>query len=125
MLGVGLSSTSGATVISLVESIRSNFAKKVVKNGGTVADNSCLLTHLDALTKRDPDVDILRAFEARVALDGGAFDCTSGALDGIEDLTTKFGTDRILVENFRQRVYTNGGTIENISLVLTELAELT
>ena len=86
--GLGLTSSSTATVISRFESLRSKFAVRVIHNGGTVESSACLATDLrDIDATYSSDQALLNAFASRVTLDGGSVREPQAAFDAIDDLT--------------------------------------
>lgn len=123
MLGLTVSST--ALVYSIMESLRSEFAKRVVTAGGTVEDSTCLLSHLDDITKPTPNADILRTFQKRVQLAGGYVESPSSVFDEIEDLRVARSFERSLINDVQARVTANGGHFENLKAAIDMVDSLT
>lgn len=125
MLGNGLSSSSGHLVVSIIESIRSEFGKRVLTAGGKIESNKCLMSHLDGITKVTPHADILRAFQKRVQLAGGYVENPSHAFDEIEDLSPVRSFERDAVNTFQHRVTADGGSFESLKGALDSIDALT
>ena len=125
MLGLGLSSSSGHLVVSIMESIRSEFGKRVLTADGTIGNNKCLMSHLDEITKVTPEADILRAFQKRVQLAGGYVESPSSAFDEIEDLREARSFERSLINDVQTRVTANGGHFENLKAAIDMVESLT
>tara|TARA_Y100000592_G_scaffold87941_1_gene143096 strand:- start:331 stop:708 length:378 start_codon:yes stop_codon:yes gene_type:complete len=125
MIGNGLSSSSGHLVVSIIESIRSEFGKKVLTSGGTVEENKHLMSRLDEITKVKPDADILRAFQKRVQLAGGSVESPSSAFDAIEDLTPSRSFELSVVTSLQERVSAEGGRFENLEAAFDAVNNLT
>ena len=125
MLGLGLSSSSGHLVVSIMESIRSEFGKRVLTADGKIESNKCLMSHLDEITKVTPEADILRTFQKRVQLAGGRVESPSSAFDEIEDLRAARSFERSLINDVQARVTANGGHFENLKAAIDMVESLT
>lgn len=125
MLGQGLSSSSGHLVVSIIESIRSEFGKRVLVAGGSVDGNKHLMSRLDEITKVSPEADILRTFQKRVQLAGGYVESPSSAFDEIEDLIVTRSFERALINDVQSRVTANGGHFENLKAAIDMVDSLT
>jgi len=122
---LGLSTSSTALVYSIMESLRSEFAKRVVISGGSVEENKHLMSLLDDITKVKPDADILRAFQKRVQLAGGHVESPSSAFDEIEDLREARSFEASLINDVQARVTANGGHFENLEAAIDLIESLT
>ena len=111
MFSLGLSTSSTALVVSKEDSFRSAFTSRVIVNGGTVESGGCAVTALRGLTKEDSNVDILRAFESRVFTNGGTMESNTCALSSIKELTVAHSNEITLLNEFRDRVELDGGSL--------------
>ena len=109
---LGLSTSSTATIISRFESIRSEFAKRVLQQGGTIEGSSCFTDDIRDLTAvHAEDITIVRDFSLRVANQGGVIAGQTCLEDVVEEVIPDYSNDLTLTYAFADRVRNDGGLI--------------
>jgi len=110
--GLGLTTSSTATVVSKFESIRSEFAKRVLQQGGTIEGSSCFTDDIRDLTAvHAEDITIVRDFSLRVASQGGVIAGQTCLEDVVEEVIPDYSNDLTLTYAFADRVRNDGGLI--------------
>jgi|TARA_Y100000033_G_scaffold46351_1_gene50726 hypothetical protein len=112
--GLGLTTSSTATVISRFESLRSKFAARVVQSGGTVENSACLATDIRDLTAAHPDDRVIViSLQKRVAQNGGRVEDVSCLETDVAALDVAYSTDQALLNAFVSRVVLDGGNVQD------------
>tara|TARA_R100001224_G_C3924707_1_gene116572 strand:- start:94 stop:477 length:384 start_codon:yes stop_codon:yes gene_type:complete len=114
--GLGLTTSSTATVISRFESLRSKFATRVIQNGGTVENSACLATYIRDLTATHPaDRAFVYGFQDRVSINGGSTEKNSCIETEVASLIPAYDTEQSLTNAFVSRVILDGGYVEDVT----------
>jgi hypothetical protein len=124
--GLGLTTSSTATVISRFESLRSKFATRVIQNGGTVENSACLATDIRDLTAAHPDDRVIViALQKRVAQNGGRLEDVSCLETEVASLIPTYDTEQSLTNAFVSRVILDGGYVEDVTEAHDAIEDLT
>jgi hypothetical protein len=124
--GLGLTTSSTATIISKFESIRSEFAKRVLQEGGTIEGSSCFTDDIRDLTAvHAEDITIVRDFSVRVASESGVIAEPSCLEDVAEELIPDYSNELTLTYAFADRVRTDGGLIREYQGAYDDIDALT
>tara|TARA_R100001163_G_C5065552_1_gene203536 strand:- start:2016 stop:2399 length:384 start_codon:yes stop_codon:yes gene_type:complete len=114
--GLGLTTSSTATVVSRFESLRSKFATRVIQNGGTVENSACLATYIRDLTATHPaDRAFVYGFQDRVSINGGSTEKNSCIETEVASLIPAYDTEQSLTNAFVSRVILDGGYVEDVT----------
>ena len=110
--GLGLTTSSTATVVSLFESIRSTLATRVLEEGGTIEGSNCFTNHIKDLTAASAeDIEIIREFCARVSSENGVLAGQICLEDFVEDIIPAHASELQITNAFVDRVVQNGGVV--------------
>ena len=124
--GLGLTTSSTATIISKFESIRSEFAKRVLQEGGTIEGSSCFTDDIRDLTAvHAEDITIVRDFSVRVTSESGVIAEPSCLEDVAEELIPDYSNELTLTYAFADRVRTDGGLIREYQGAYDDIDALT
>ena len=124
--GLGLTTSSTATVVSKFESIRSEFAKRVLQQGGTIEGSSCFTDDIRDLTAVHPeDITIVSEFSLRVASQGGVIAGQTCLEDVAEALIPDHSNELTLTLAFANRVLTDGGLVRQYQKTFDSINALT
>ena len=112
--GLGLTTSSTATVVSRFESLRSKFATRVIQNGGTVENSACLATYIRDLTATHPaDRAFVYGFQDRVSINGGSTEKNSCLETKVAAFNVAHSTEQALLNAFVSRVRLDGGNVQD------------
>ena len=124
--GLGLTTSSTATVVSRFESLRSKFATRVIQNGGTVENSACLATKIRDLTAAHPDDRaIVIAFQERLIQNGGTIEKNSCLETEVAALDVAHSTEQVLLNAFVSRVRLDGGNVQDSQGAYDDIDALT
>lgn len=124
--GLGLTTSSTATVVSRFESLRSKFATRVIQNGGTVENSACLATEIRDLTAAHPDDRaIVIAFQERLIQNGGTIEKNSCLETEVAALDAAHSTEQALLNAFVSRVTVDGGNVQDSQGAYDDIDALT
>jgi len=124
--GLGLTTSSTATIISRFESLRSKFATRVIQDGGTVESSACLATEVRDLTAAHPaDRAIVYSFQERLIQNGGTIEKNSCLEAEVASLIPAYDTEQSLTNAFVSRVILDGGYVEDVTEAHDAIDDLT
>ena len=122
MLGLGLSSSSGALVVSFEEQLRSAFGSRLSRDGAYIEKKGCIVNALkDVYAKQHVDRNIIRDFDMRLHRDNAYADSSGCAITRVTSLITALGFEEQAVQDFVSMVESFGGSLEDVSSAVTEL----